>query len=465
MAEERLSGLDQLISADPYFRLQFIIYVYLQQTGKEGAEQIPSALDNAIQGKDSAQKGTLLSAIQNALLNDFRYYTKEEAIESLKKAKEEYEKITGQGKDYLALAVRPNYAYFQPYLITSYAGEAEKNKLYTGIKNHIEAEIEIYRASCYIFPGLREAAEASFQSYAVGDIPEGAREVEFLSWFNTIYVIDTVALTPAEWYYRSFHHAMNERVRHIFLNVLNMRNSIFRVSSVSKNALKLEDLVFNEEFNARMPEGLELSKGSVFQCFLVRNAPFHELNGVIRLAPQEQSSKLLENFRMRREVMLRLHNSFVSANGGAERFFPDLQEAREYLDSFLEKETYALTELGKPEPVIQLLESGRETALLSERDNFYLSQFYPVISRELLSGPSGREGLELLQDAIVRNSVLPFTTLRRLMEEREEHVIAVVSSLHPSVKSKTDAINYIERERGHTWSYEPLPRFNVSELK
>jgi|GEM_PF-5640927 len=460
MPEEKLSGLDQLISADPYSRAQFIIYIFVQQTG-EGEENLPNSIERVIKGEATEENGTLASALNRALLSETRYYSREEALQALSKIKEEMESASSEGRSYVSTELRKNYLYFYPYLITTYASDLEKRRVLVGIKNYLGAEIEIYSASAYMFPGLASEAKKAFEDY-LGDAeaPEGARDVEFLSWFCSQFIIDVVATSPATWYFESFSRYMSERVRPIFLNVKNQRNSIFKIEGMGKNSMSLHDLLFNEHFSCKVPEGIELNRGSVFQCFLIRNASHHELNGIIRLASAEQSSELERNFASRREAMLRLHDRFTSINGSAERTFRSVSEAEAYFSKFLEENSELIEALGPPKLIRYVPPDAEGTVtLLSERNNFYLSSLYPLISSELSSGFSSRDTLLLFQSAVESESVLPFTTLKRLMDEREQEFISALSMLSNDVMRREEAVRFITSQRGHSWDYEPLPDF------
>ncbi|MEM3852051.1 MAG: hypothetical protein QXP70_03525, partial [Methanomassiliicoccales archaeon] len=236
------------------------------------------------------------------------------------------------------------------------------------------------------------------------------------------------------------------------------------IEKVSKNTLLLSDLLYSEKFSARAPGNSPLKVGDMLQSFIIKNAQMHDINGLIRLAAREQKEVLLKNFLLRREAMKSLNQAFISANGSASIHFNDVETAKNNFSTFVSSfhnEQWA-EQLGEPRlitlaEVPSTLFSGY--ALLSELNNFYLSSFYPLLERALTSSLDQVTARAIADIVASSESSVPFTTLKRLVNEREAEMVGFFSLLDEKLDNGKDLLKDICARRGHSPDYEPLPVF------
>lgn len=476
MQSSRGKTLDERMRTEPLLQAEFILYVYYQYNENLTDSDVIESLGKIAEGKDADWKeGSLESAITTSLYGkgiSGNTFQKEDALKAIERLKVNVETSVKEGHDFLNELVIRDYALFEPYLVNAYHDFMEKTSSLASIHNYLDAEMEIYRAACFCFPGARKHADELFtrifskEKEEVGD--ENVRKVEFLQWFVGQYVIPAVDTVPSEWYYSRFSRYLNQRVTPIMRDVVQQRRSVFVVSGRSKNSVMLDDLLYAESFSVKMTDASQLSKGNVVECTLVRYAASRRINSVVKLLSSEEAEKVVTDVNSRRELMADMHNDFVSEFGSEALLLANPQEAvarfNEFAAHFTERK--GLKDASLPRLInAEAFNSYPDfrTALLCELNNFYLSIYYPLFM-DAIEGRMNSDSASEITDICLTNAIaLPFSTLRRVLSAHGARVLEMEASLHPELASVQSMIDFILRERGHTWEYLPLPLVAGSE--
>lgn len=468
--------LDERIRTEPLLQAEFILYVYYQYNENLSDDDVISSIGKIVEGKDADSKeGSLESAITTSLYGkgpSGNTFQKEDALKALEKLKLNVETSVKEGHDFLGELVIRNYSLFEPYLLKAYHDFMEKTSSLASIHNYLDGEMEMYRAACFCFPGVRKHADDVFSRIFSKEQEESkdenVRRVEFLQWFVGQYVIPAVDTVPSEWYYSRFSRFLNQRVLPIMRDVVQQRRSVFVVSGRSKNSVVLDDLLYAESFNVKMSDAAQLSKGNVVECTLIRYAASRRINSVVKLLSPDEAEKVVSDVNSRRELMADMHSDFVSEFGSEALLLANPQEGVARFNEFATKFTdrKGLKDSSLPRLInAEAFNSYPDfrTALLCELNNFYLSIYYPIFI-DAIEGRLNQDSASEITDICLTNAIaLPFSTLRRVLSAHGGRVLEMESRLHPELGNVQGMIDFILRERGHTWEYLPLPLVSGSE--
>ncbi len=471
MQSIKAATLDERISSDPELRTEFVIYVYYQYNENLTMEDVSSSMEAILQAKEAVfQEGSLAQAVFSSVLgkgSSGNRFSKEEAFGALGKMKIEIDAAKREGHDFLSDLVIRDYLIFERYLLGAYVEFMNRTSSLASVHNYLDAEMEVYRAACFCFPGVRKHADEVFgkvyrePSAAGGAEGEKVRRIEFLQWFVGQYVIPAVDSVPSEWYYTHFRRHLNQRVLPIFRNVLQQRRSVFVVSSRSKNGVVLNDVLYAENFNVKMTDADALEKGNVVECTIIRHASSSRINSIVRLISPDEAEKVLADVNSRRQLMTEVHSSFIASFGSESLVAGSPQEAIAAYSTFIGKYSRdrGMSDSGLPKLVnAEVFNSHQEfrAALLCEMNNFYLSIYYPMLM-DALEGRMNRNSAAEITDICLTNGIaLPFTTLKRLIARHGPRLLEFESIIRPEVGSMEELRSLVMRERGHSWEYTPV---------
>lgn len=464
--------LDERIASDPLLHAELVLYVYYQYNEELTASEVKSAVDSLLSGEGAGLKeGTLGQAMHSSLTGSQAAgsaLSAEQLQDALRKMKANLEAAERESHDFLSDLVIRDYAAFEPYLLGAYNQFMNRTSSLASVHNYLDAEMEMYRAASFCFPGMRKHSEEIFSrlyrkpaAAGSGD-HEGVRRVEFLQWLVTQYVIPAVEMIVSEWYYSRFRRSLNQRVLPIFRDVVQQRRSVFLVTGRSKNNVVLEDLLYAEGFNVKMTDAGALEKGNVVECTLIRHASSSRINSIVRLIAPEEAQSVISDISSRRRLMMRMHDGFVSRYGGEALILQNPMEAISRYNEFTASFSDANGLKDMPIPRLVNAEAfnaypGFRAALLCETNNFYLSIYYPMlleaIDGRMNPGPAGE-----IADICLGNAIaMPFTSLKRIIAEHGGRMVGLASRLHPEVRDADGLKKLVMRERGHSWDYLPLP--------
>lgn len=475
MQAGKAQTLDEKITTDPTLHAEFVLYVYYQYNEELTGEVVASSLGAILEGREKgAPEGSLESALSSSLLGrPGNRFAREDALKRLAKLKLDVEMARREGHDFLNEMVIRDYHIFEAYLIGAYHEFMNTTSSLASVHNYLDAEMEVYRATCFCFPGLRRHADEVFsrifRSAEGGERDEDSvRRVEFLQWFVTQYVIPAVDMVAAEWYYTRLRRYLNRRVLPIFKDVANQRRSVFIVSSRSKNSVTLEDLLYAEHFSVKMSDADALERGSMIECTLVRYASSNRINSIVRLIEREEADRVASDITARRGLMSEMHDRFVAAHGSEALLLGSTQEVlaryNEFVAGFTEEK--GLKDKGMPRLVnAEAFNAHPEfrAALLCEQNNFYLSIYYPLLM-DAIEGKIGGGSASEIADICLSNAMaIPFTSLRRIFVQHGRRLLELESAIHPELSGIDSLKSLILRERGHSWDYTPLPLVAGSE--
>ncbi len=449
------------------------MYVYYQYRQQLSEAELLSSIDRVLDGTYTASgDDTLEKNLGNTLLSDRVQkgsFSKEEAINALKSIRETIDRAVASGHRYLTEMVLQNYRTFLPLLKANYSDLLARNSVFASIHNHFDAEGEIYRAACYVLPGTREYAEGIFNTqysspeYSAMMKSAELRSMEFLQWFCTMFVIPSVEMLPPEWYMATFGRLLSDRVRPVFRNVLSQRNSIFTVSRFQKNRATFVDLVSSEVFEVRIPKGFDVPSGPMMELTVVRHATMWDINSMLKLIPESDASEIAQDIRRRREIMSATVKKFSAENGQAVTF-GNLASAVSAYDAFVSKADIPESgEMGVP----RLLNAEAfgsypdyRTALLCEENNFYISLHYPLLMDVMGGVMHGKDAVEVVESSFDSHVAIPFTSLKRLFHTDAARLLSALRIAYPNISTIEEMGNFIQRSRGHSFSYSPLPLFS-----
>jgi hypothetical protein len=474
MPPQKSADLDAALSSDPLLLAEFVLYVYFQNTPKVADSEIKASVETVLgSGERPAGEDLLASNLREMLFGNKiqkHSFTPEAARDALKKLLDMLNAASGSGHRYLDEMVIRNYPVFRPVLVGTYSRILKERSVYASIDNHFQAEAEIYRACSFVFPGTADRAGERFDSMYSG--PEqvralsdpAVREMEFLQWFNSRYVIPAVELLPPEWYSAEFRQSMSDRVRPIFDSVLNQRNSLFTVTRFRKNSALFNDVISNEDFTVRLQSGAGIPSNGLMECTLIRHANSFNLNSLLKLIPDDQAEQMKADMLLRRRVMAEAVRKFSELHGTQTLLFPSLHSAIAAYDDFVNALGYPEKgEIGHP----LLLNSevfrqypGYRAALLCEENNLYISLHYPLLLDVMNGSVRGRDAVEIVTSCFENRIALPFTSLKRLFGEKTEALLAALRVAYSNLKTADEMRTFIERARNHSWEYSPLPLFS-----
>lgn len=471
MQSIKAAPLDERINSDPELQAEFVIYVYFQYNENLSMDDVSSSVEAILQAKEAVfQEGSLAQAIFSSVLgkgSSRNRFSKEEAFGALGKMKIEIDAARKEGHDFLSDMVVRNYHIFEQYLLGAYVEFMNRTSSLAAVHNYLDAEMEVYRAACFCFPGVRKHADEVFAKVysepagAGGSEEEKVRRIEFLQWFVGQYVIPAVDTVPSEWYYTRFRRHLNQRVLPIFRDVLQQRRSVFVVASRSKNSVVLNDVLYAEDFNVKMVDADVLEKGNVVECTLIRHASSRRINSIVRLISPDEAKKVLADVSSRRQLMAEMHSSFMTSYGSEAVVAASPQEAIALYSTFTGRfsQDRGMTDAGLPRLLnAEAFNSHQEfrAALLCEVNNFYLSIYYPMLM-EALEGRMNRNSAAEITDICLTNGIaMPFTTLKRIIASHGPRLLEFESILRPEIGSMEALRSLVMRERGHSWEYTPV---------
>ncbi len=474
MPQEKPADLDAALSADPLLLAEFVLYVYFQNAQKISENEIRSSVENALDsGYTPAGRDTLADNLVKLLFGtkiQKHSFSPEAAKEALKKLLDLLNEASEKGHRYLDEMVIRNYPVFRPMLLDSYSRILKERSIYASINSHFQAEAEIYRASSLVFPGTAESAGKRFDGMYSGEeqvralADPAVREMEFLQWFNSRFVLPAVELLPPEWYFAEFRRLMSDRVRPIFESVLNQRNSLFTISRFRKNSALFTDAVSNEEFSVRLKNGADLPSGKLMECTLIRHANSFNLNSLLKLIPDDQAASMKSDIIRRREIMAAVVKKFSERHGSQTLLLPSLRSAVAAYDDFVKSLDYPEKgEIGTPlllnSEVFRQYPDYR-AALLCEENNFYISLHYPLLMDVMNGSTRGPDAVETVKSCFENRLALPFTSLKRLFAEKRESLLAALRVAYSNLNTADEMRVFIMRSRNHSWEYSPLPLFS-----
>ncbi len=472
MQSSRAVTLDERISTDPVMQTEFVVYVYFQYNEDLKDEDVIASVDSVVEGKaNESPEGSLDRAIASSLLGQGQSknrFSEEDAITALRKMKLEIEGARKEGHDFLSDLVIRDYHIFEQYLIGAYTEFMNRTSSLASVHNYLDAEMEIYRAACFCFPGVRKHADEVFSHVYTGaqggggEPDESVRRVEFLQWFVSQYVIPAIDTVASEWYFTRFRRHLNQRVLPIFRDVLQQRRSVFVVKSRSKNSVVLDDLLYAESFGVKMSDANALEKGNVIECTLVRYASSNRINSIVRLISPEEAERVISEINSKRQLMVEMHDSFVGAYGSETLLLGSVQDAIAKYTEFMGRfsEEHGIKDAGLPRLVnAEAFNSYPDfrAALLCEVNNFYLSIYYPLLM-DAVDGKMNSSSAAQVTDICLTNAVaMPFTSLKRIVARYGARLLELEAALRPEIGNISALKSLILKERGHSWDYMPLP--------
>ena len=463
--------LDERISSDPFLQAEFLLYVFYQYNEGLTDAALCASLSATIGGKEKEfPEGSLEHALSSSLYGHGptrNSFSKVEAVEALKKLKLNLEGAIREGHEFLNELVIRDYRIFESYLLNAYHEYMSRTSSIAAVHNYLDAEMEIYRAACFCFPGVRKHADDIFtriysRPSRSHDKDESARRIEFLQWFVGQYIIPAVDTIPSEWYYSRFRRLLNQRVLPIFRDVMQQRRSVYVVSGKTKNNIVLDDLLYGEAFNVKMSDSEALERGNLVECTVVRYASSNRINSIVRLIEKGEADKVLGDVNERRHLMSEIHDSFITAYGSEALLLGSPMEAIARFNEFMAKysEEKGLKDAALPRLVnAEAFNSYQEfrAALLCETNNFYLSIYYPMLL-DAIDGRMDAESAAQVTDICLTSPLaLPFTSLRRIMVKHGARLLEIEGRVRPELDSLDSLRSMIMRERGHSWSYNPVP--------
>ncbi len=462
-----------MLSSDPQLLSELVIYVYYQYRQQLSDKELLSAIDHILDGTyQTLDDNTLEKNLGNNLLGDAarkNSFSADEAVAALKSLGQTVDRAAASGHEYLADMVMRNYKSFLPLLMTSYSDMLASNRTFASIHNHFEAQSEIYRASCYMIPGTGERAEERFDTiysspvYTAMMHDSELRNMEFLQWYCTMFVIPAVGMLPPDWYMATFGRLLSDRVRPIFKNVVSQRNSVFTIPRFQKNRATFVDVISGEEFDVRVPKALDIPSGPMIEATLIRNASAYDINSMLKLLPESDASEITQDIKRRREAMSVVVSRFAAVHGHAV-MYSRMTDAVSAYNSFVSEVEYP----GKEEMGVPLLLNGDafgaypdyRAALLCEENNFYISLHYPLLMDVMEGSMHGKDAAEVVEMAFENQIAVPFTSLKRLFFTDGARLLSALRVAYSNIDSTAEMGAFIQRSRGHTFLYSPVPLFS-----
>ncbi len=468
------NDIDRMLSADPVLLAEFVIYIYYQFRQELTDSEVRISLEKVLDGSHSSSANDTLEKHLAGMLFQERLqkhlFSDEDAAAAVRTVIARIAEAGEKGHSYLSDMVIRNYPHFRRMLAATYSDNLRERSVYASIHNHFDAEEEIYRSACYIFPGTAGHALETFEKvYSGRDYASilsnpGIRQMEFLQWFNVRYVIPAAGLLPPEWYMGEFRHLLSDRVRPIFMNVLNQRNSLFSVKGFQKNRTVFADAVSNERFTVQMSKVKDIPDDSLIECTLIRRASSYTLNSVMKLLPGQQSRELLEDMSKRRKVMAEISAKFFKAMGTHAVIRPSLKDAIASYEEFTGGlDMPELKEMGMPlllNSDVFRSYSNHRSALLCEENNFYISLHYPLLIDVMEGTLRGKDAVEVVRMSFENQVAMPFTAIKRLLRERPAELLSALRVAYSNVETGAEMEEFITRTRNHSVDYSPLPLFS-----
>lgn len=462
-----------MLSSDPLLLSEFVIYIYFQYMQRLPDREVLSAVEHVLDGTYQASAAdTLEKNLGNTLLAEgtgTNTFSREEALSALKSLRETVDRSISSGHRYLTEMVMRNYRTFLPLLTANYSDMLVSNRTFASIHNHFDVQHEIYRASCYVLPGTMEYAEEIFRKmysspeYAAMMQNPQLRSSEFLQWYCTVFVIPAAGMLPPDWYMATFGTMLSDRVRPIFKNVLSQRRSFFTVRRFQKNRATFADVISGEDFDVRTQKVLDVPSGPLIEATLIRHASMYDVNSMLKLLTESDASEITQDIRRRRETISPILNKFVAENGH-EVIYRRLADAVSAYDSFLAGIDYT----GKEEIGIPRLQNANalaaypdyRAALLCEENGFYVSVHYPHFANVMEGSLHGKEAVDVVSASFDSPIAVPFTTLKRLFFTDGARLLSALRVAYSNIGSIEEMGAFIQRSRGHTFLYSPVPFFS-----